>query len=169
MWGAFVHGRAEHCRQAGHVVVAGVVNVQQTVSVDGFPLACTPVSPATLVGDDPAGLVIRSELRRLGLLGEDGSGRGAGVLPTAHSAMSAVLVDPHGTRQVHTDLAGLAMARYPPPVFDDLRRSSHIGCSTGAAVRPGSALRSPTAALDADEDPRGPGRPHGTGQPQGGL
>ncbi len=100
MWEAFVHRRAERCRQAGHVVVAGVVNVQQTVPVDGFPLTYapvryatgrlrlaasgvglnvahtlgalgTPVSLTTLVGDDPAGMVIRAELRRLGLLGED--------------------------------------------------------------------------------------------------
>ncbi len=144
------------------VVVAGVVNVQQTVPVDGFPVVYSPVryatgrlrlaasgvglnvartlaalgtqaALATLVGDDPAGMVIRAELRRLGLLGEDeSSGRGAGVLPTTNSAMSAVLVDPHGTRQVHTDLADLATARYPPSVFRDLLAGARLAVLTTA-------------------------------------
>ncbi|EIV93040.1 carbohydrate kinase family protein [Frankia sp. QA3] len=160
-----MHSRAERAGQPGHVVVAGVVNVQQTVPVDGFPLAYapvryatgrlrlaasgvglnvartlgalgTPASLATLVGDDPAGLVIRAELRRLGLLGlpgeDESDGRGAGVLATANSAMSAVLVDPHGTRQVHTDLADLATARHPTPVFRDLLAGARLAVLTTA-------------------------------------
>ncbi|WP_041939109.1 MULTISPECIES: carbohydrate kinase family protein [Frankia] len=147
------------------VVVAGVVNVQQTVPVDGFPVAYapvryatgrlrlavsgvglnvartldalgTPASLATLVGNDPAGTVIRAELRRLGLLGAPGEDepddRGAGVLPTANSAMSPVLVDPRGTRQVHTDLADLATARYPPSVFRDLLAGARLAVLTTA-------------------------------------
>jgi len=132
----------------GHVVVAGVVNVQLTVPVEGFPVPYapvrypadqlrlaasgvglnvartlralgSPVSLATTVGADPAGALVRAELKRAGLLGD-------GVLTTAATAMSAILVDPSGARQVNTDLKDLAEVRYPPALFRGLLEGARL-------------------------------------------
>ncbi|OHV21478.1 sugar kinase [Parafrankia soli] len=124
------------------VVVAGVVNVQQTIPVEGFPVHYSPVryahSPlrlgvagvggnvarglaalgdevrlATFLADDDAGCLARDTLAREGLAGP-------GVLRADATAQSAVLVDPDGRRQITTDLKGLPTARYPAPVFRGL-------------------------------------------------
>lgn len=127
---------------ASRVAVAGVVNVQQTIPIDGFPLAYSPVRYlnrplrldvggvgcnvarglsmlgsdvrlASLLGDDDAGRLARAVLAREGLLGR-------GVLGTGETAQSAVLVDPRGRRQISTDLKNLPTATYPPRVFEQL-------------------------------------------------
>ncbi|CAO5190140.1 acarbose 7IV-phosphotransferase [Frankia sp. AiPs1] len=121
------------------IVVAGVVNVQQIIPVDGFPVPYTPVRYvrdalrlevagvganvarglaalgdqvrlATLLGDDAAGGLARTTLAREGLTGP-------GILGTATTAQSAVLVAPDGRRHIVTDLAGLPEASYPPDTF----------------------------------------------------
>ncbi|MEX5637592.1 carbohydrate kinase family protein [Parafrankia sp. FMc2] len=121
------------------IVVAGVVNVQQTIPVDGFPVFYSPVRYSRLplrlevagVGGNVArGLVaLGDEVRLATFLAQDAAGRLArdtltregladsGVLDTDASAQSAVLVDPDGRRQIITDLKGLPTARYPAPVF----------------------------------------------------
>jgi sugar/nucleoside kinase (ribokinase family) len=141
------------------VVVAGVVNVQQTVPVEGFPIPYaavrypthrlrieasgaglnvastlralgTQVSLATLVGTDPAGHLVRDELDRAGLLGD-------GVLTATATPTSAVLVDPHGTRQINTDLKDIPDATYPPVVFRKLLDGAQLAVlSTIGFARP---------------------------------
>ncbi|MDT3446155.1 MULTISPECIES: carbohydrate kinase family protein [unclassified Pseudofrankia] len=143
----------------GPVVVAGVANVQQTVPVDDFPLRYVPVrylphqlrleaggvglnvarvlrtlgSPvvlATLVGADPAGVLVRAELKRAGL-------GGAGVVAVAGTPASVVLVDPRGARQVHTDLKDLPDATYPPALFAELVAGAQLAVvSTVGFARP---------------------------------
>ncbi len=121
------------------MIVAGVVNVQQTIPVDGFPVAYAPVRYvshglrlevsgvgcnvaralsglgrlvrlATVVGRDAAGVLARDALERAGLAG-------AGIVEDEHTAQSAVLVDPAGRRQISTDIKGLPTFHYPPAVF----------------------------------------------------
>ncbi|MEX5635740.1 carbohydrate kinase family protein [Parafrankia sp. FMc2] len=121
------------------VVVVGVVNAQQTIPVDGFPVTQAsvrylphglrlgvsgvgynvaralsglgrPVRLATVVGRDAAGVLVRDELGRAGLAG-------AGVVEDEHTAQSAVLVAPDGRRQISTDLKDLPGFPYPPAVF----------------------------------------------------
>ncbi|WP_045876458.1 PfkB family carbohydrate kinase [Pseudofrankia sp. DC12] len=143
----------------GSAVVAGVVNVQQTIPVDDFPVPYAPVhyrahqlrleasgvglnvaralrtlgSPvvlATLVGTDPAGAVVRAELDRLDLLGD-------AVIETAHTPTSGVLVDKAGARQVHTDLKDLPDAVYPPERFTQLLDGARLAVlSTIGFARP---------------------------------
>ncbi|OHV29499.1 carbohydrate kinase family protein [Pseudofrankia saprophytica] len=133
---------------AGSVLVAGVVNVQQTVPVDDFPIPYSPVrylphqlrveasgvglnvartlqalgSPvvlATMTGADPAGALVRAELESLRLLGD-------GIVGTAHTPTSAVLVDKAGARQIHTDLKDVPDAVYPPELFARLLRGARL-------------------------------------------
>ncbi|WP_238434867.1 MULTISPECIES: carbohydrate kinase family protein [unclassified Frankia] len=132
----------------GPVVVAGVVNVQQTIPVDDFPVPYSPVRYlphqlrveasgvglnvartlralgssvvlATMAGADPAGALVRAELDRLGLLGD-------GVVGTGHTPTSAVLVDKAGARQIHTDLKDVPDAVYPPELFAWLLRGARL-------------------------------------------
>ena len=140
-----------------HVVVAGVTNVETSVSVDGFPLEYVParyprrgintrvagvgynvaaglralgvpVSFATYVGDDSAGAVARARLEHLDL-------SGATSLKAPSTAQSVVLVDPSGRRSVHTDSKDLPDAVYPQEVFEkamagaDLAVLTNIGFS----------------------------------------
>ncbi|MCM3921546.1 carbohydrate kinase family protein [Frankia sp. AiPs1] len=121
------------------MVVVGVVNVQQTIPVDGFPVAYAPVRYvphglrlevsgvgcnvaralaaldrpvrlATIVGRDTAGVLARDALGRAGLVGD-------GIVDHEHTAQSAVLVDPDGRRQISTDLKDLPTFHYSPAVF----------------------------------------------------
>ncbi|WP_243407769.1 carbohydrate kinase family protein [Frankia canadensis] len=159
------------------VVVAGVAGVAQTVPVDGFPVHYVPVryprhglrlevagvglnvarvlralgtsvSLAALVGRDPAGLLVRAELTRLGLLGGDqtaggdlsadgGPAIGSGVLEVGSTPTSVVLVEPGGARQVNTDLKDLPDAEYPATVFNALLAGARLAVvSTIGFARP---------------------------------
>jgi len=143
----------------GHVVVTGVVNAQLTVPVEGFPIPYapvrypagqlrmaasgvgmnvarmlralgSPVSLASAVGTDPAGALVRAELERAGLLGE-------GVLATTATAMSAILVDPAGARQINTDLKDLPEIHYPATLFRGLLEGARLAAvSTIGFARP---------------------------------
>ncbi len=130
------------------VVVAGVVNVQQTIPVDGFPVAYAPVRYvphslrlevsgvgcnvaraltalgrpvrlASVVGRDSAGVLARDALSRAGLAG-------AGIVEDEFTAQSAVLMDPAGRRQISTDLKDLPTFHYPPAVFEDLLTGARL-------------------------------------------
>jgi sugar/nucleoside kinase (ribokinase family) len=141
------------------VVVVGVANVQQTIPVARFPLSYSPVhyathelrleasgvgfnvartlkalgaevSLATLVGNDPAGLLVRAELDRAGLPRD-------GVVDAPATPTSAVLVDRSGARHVRTDLKDLLEATYPPEVFGRLLRGAVLAViSTIGFARP---------------------------------
>jgi len=124
------------------VVVAGVVNVQQTIPVGGFPVHYTPVRYATsplrldvagVGGNVARGLTkLGNEVRLATFLAEDDAGRlardtlareglvGPGILGADATAQSAVLVDPAGRRHITTDLKDLPTARYPVELFRTL-------------------------------------------------
>lgn len=120
------------------VVVAGVTSLYTAMGIDGFPLAYRPTArPAwlatgvagagghiakvlrglgddvrlcTVVGRDPAGGVIRSDLDACGLLG-------TGVIDGPASTMGLVLVDPEGRRMGYPYLRPLEGVLYPEALF----------------------------------------------------
>ncbi|KPM51630.1 sugar kinase [Frankia sp. CcI49] len=149
------------------VVVAGVVNVQQTIPVEGFPVAYAPVRYlphglrlatsgvglnvaraltglgrpvrlATVVGRDGAGVLVRDALEQAGLAG-------AGVVGGECTAQSAVLVDRAGRRQISTDLKDLPLFPYPLEVFAGLL----VGAQAAAVSTIGFARRLLPVAVEA--------------------
>lgn len=125
----------------GRIFVAGLVNVETTVAIDGFPLAYFPVrypfyglhtavsgvgwnvpkalttlgnrvAFASLIGDDPNGRLAREALAEAGIPGEM-------VLSSlAATAQSTILYDPEGRRQIHVDLKDLQSQAYPVEVAE---------------------------------------------------
>ena len=118
------------------ILVAGLVNLETTLRVDGFPLPYQPVHYAfhrvhssvsgvgynvalalrtlghevrflTLLGTDAAGTLAREELARVGLAGP-------GVLATQpETAQSVILYDGSGRREIQVDLKDLQQQAYP--------------------------------------------------------
>ena len=119
-------------------LVAGLVNLETTVPVEGFPLRYQAVHFNTGIAGAPSGVgwnvalalhTLGTEVRLLALLGDDAAGRvvrervaasgiPADFPPTAETPQSVVLYDPAGRRRAETDLKGLQEARFPPDRFD---------------------------------------------------
>lgn len=119
-------------------LVAGSINVETTVPVDGFPLPYAPVRFTSgiastvsgvgwnvaralhslgrevlflgLAGRDAAGAVVREEVAR--------SGIAAAVEDIPATPQSVILYDPAGRRRAETDLKGLQDAVFPTARFD---------------------------------------------------
>lgn len=133
------------------ILVCGLINLETTVQVDGFPIPWFPVrypfhgvkstisgvgfnvcrALATLgrevrflslVGSDPAGELARAELA---LSGVDDRHVLSQVAETAHSA---ILYDRTGRRQIHSDLKDLQEQIYPAAQFAE---AAH-GCRLAA-------------------------------------
>ncbi|HEX2316204.1 MAG TPA: carbohydrate kinase family protein [Thermomonospora sp.] len=140
------------------IVVAGVASLYLTVQVDGFPLRYAPyvrpgwaasavagagvhvaralralgddVRLCTVVGEDPAGSLIRRELDRDGLLGP-------GTVASAASSLGLVLVDPAGRRMGMPHLAPADAAEYPFEVLAEQARDADLLVLTNTRfVRP---------------------------------
>ena len=123
------------------ILVAGLVNLETTLRVDGFPIDYHPVSYPffgigaaaagvgynvskalavlsndvnllSLLGDDPAGALVRSALAAAGLE-SDGV---IAMLP--QSCQSVILYDAAGKRQIFTDLKNIQNCRYPELRFE---------------------------------------------------
>jgi len=126
---------------AGTVVVSGLINLETTVRVDGFPVGYFPVRYAfDQVGSGVAGVgfnvakalaTLGSRVRMVSLLGDDGPGRlarealaaaGLGdedVLDGARATpQSVILYDPSGRRQIHVDLKNIQECIYPLGRFE---------------------------------------------------
>ncbi len=127
----------------GRVLVVGLVNIETTVRVDGFPIDYYPVAyPFFGVRSAVSGTgwnvtkalaTLGHEVRLAAVLGADRAGRwaraeigaagvdGAAVIDAlAATPASVVLVDPSGRRQVHTDLKDIQEPGtvFPVEVFD---------------------------------------------------
>ncbi|MQY06559.1 carbohydrate kinase family protein [Actinomadura macrotermitis] len=140
------------------IVVAGVTSLYVSAAVPEFPLRYRPsltpdwmgagvsgaaghiarvqralgdqVRLCSPVGRDAAGLLIRAELGRLGLLGP-------GVVEAAESSMGVVLVDPDGRRMGLPHLTPVARVAYPAHVLHGLARGADLLVLTNAKfVRP---------------------------------
>ena len=125
------------------ILVSGLINLEITVRVEGFPIDYTPVrypffgvdssvsgvgynvtkalttlgSPVrflSLVGRDPAGHLVRDSLERDGIAGDL-------VLPQMeHTAHSVILYDAEGRRQINVDLKDIQKRTYPPALFQEV-------------------------------------------------
>lgn len=123
------------------ILVAGLVNMETTLRVDGFPLPYTPVNYAfhrihsavsgvgynvalalhtlghdvrflTLLGQDAAGELARRQLHALGL-------HGPGVRSTLkETAQSVILYDGTGRREIQVDLKDIQEQSFPLEVFE---------------------------------------------------
>ena len=124
------------------ILVSGLINLETTLKVEGFPLHYRPVSYpffgvnsrvsgvgynltralttlghdvcfVSLIGRDQAGGLVRQALQSDGLNGEF-------VLDTLpETAQSAILYDGDGRRSIFTDLKDIQDRAYPPEKFDE--------------------------------------------------
>ncbi|HEU4322786.1 MAG TPA: carbohydrate kinase family protein [Roseiflexaceae bacterium] len=123
------------------IVVAGLINYETTLRVDGFPLDYAPVRyPFFGVRGNAAGVglnisaaltALGDEVRLLSLVGRDEAGRMAlGALERAgidrgavradleQTCQSVILYDRDGRRAIFTDLKDIQERAYPPELFD---------------------------------------------------
>jgi len=125
----------------GRVLVSGLINLETTLRVEGFPVDYCPVRYPfggvgtsvsgvgynvakaltvlgdtvhliSLIGGDPQADLIRGALARDGIAGDF-------VLASlAQTAQSVILYDGEGRRQIHVDLKDIQDQTYPPALFD---------------------------------------------------
>ncbi len=123
------------------ILVSGLINIETTLRVDGFPLPYAPVHYPfggvassvsgvgfniasalhtlghdvrllSLIGTDMAGVLVRLALTQAGLDGE------AVLRERPATAQSVILFDPTGRRQIHVDLKDMQDHSYPLERFD---------------------------------------------------
>lgn len=133
------------------ILVCGLINIETTLRIEGFPLAYDPVrypfhgihSSVSGVGYNVAKALttLGDAVRLLAIVGADDAGilihhaleqnhlPTAGVLAqAAHTAQSVILYDPHGRRMIHTDLKDMQQQVYPVDRF----RATLAGCHLAA-------------------------------------
>jgi acarbose 7IV-phosphotransferase len=123
------------------ILVSGLINLETTLRVDGFPIAYNPVNYPffgvnasvsgvgyniaraltalgdrvdflSMVGADPAGQLVYSALSADGIAP-------AGVLASLPATpQSVILYDPQGRRQIYTDLKDIQDRAYPQAQFE---------------------------------------------------
>lgn len=124
------------------VLISGLVNLETTVRVDGFPIPYFPVrypffgvrSTVSGVGVNISAALttLGHEVRLLSLVGDDAAGRLArealrsrGVddrtvlARLAETAQSVILYDGDGRRQIHVDLKDVQEQVYPAELFHE--------------------------------------------------
>jgi sugar/nucleoside kinase (ribokinase family) len=122
------------------ILVSGLINIETTLRIDGFPLAYNPVNyPFFGVGSTVSGVgynvakaltTLGDEARFCSLIGRDLAGGqvraalAADGIDDGHvlaelneTAQSVILYDPTGRRQIHTDLKDVQERIYPPRRF----------------------------------------------------
>jgi sugar/nucleoside kinase (ribokinase family) len=124
------------------ILVSGLINIETTLRVNGFPIAYNPVNYPffgvassvsgvgynvakalttlgddvrflSLIGSDPAGDLVSSALAADGI---DSSGVLASLPATAQSV---ILYDPQGRRQIYTDLKDIQDRNYDLPKVEE--------------------------------------------------
>jgi len=136
---------------SSRIVVAGVASLYLTMPVEEFPIPYQPsrqppwmhvgvggvgthvarvlsalgneVDLCSVVGDDPAGTAIRSELARHGL-------DGPGIVTGPGSSLGLVLVDRDGKRAGHPYLSEVDTVEYPPECFEQLAQDADLAVLT---------------------------------------
>jgi acarbose 7IV-phosphotransferase len=130
-----------------HILVSGLVNIETTVKVDGFPIEYSPVrypfhgvnskvsgvgyniakalnslgdtiELVSMIGEDASGTVVRLTLEIDGLKAENVY---PGLSATPHSV---ILFDASGRRQINVDLKDAQEKPYPPERFARLLQNS---------------------------------------------
>ncbi len=123
------------------ILVSGLINLEVTLRVDGFPIAYAPVHyPFSGIHSTVAGVgyniskaltTLGDRVRLLSLIGQDAAGRavrqmlesdGLGgeyvLAQMAQTAHSVILYDPSGRRQIYVDLKDVQEQVYPPHLFE---------------------------------------------------
>ena len=123
------------------ILVSGLINIETTLRVDGFPLPYFPVcypfhgvnSTVSGVGYNIAKALttLGDEVDFLSIIGDDLGSRqvyaalakdgipGEHVLSLmAHTAQSVIIYDGEGRRQIHTDLKDIQEQIYPTAIFE---------------------------------------------------
>ncbi|OGH62466.1 MAG: hypothetical protein A3G34_12765 [Candidatus Lindowbacteria bacterium RIFCSPLOWO2_12_FULL_62_27] len=124
------------------ILVSGLINIETTLRVEGFPVAYEPVrypfhgvrSTVSGVGFNVAKALtaLGDEVRFLSLIGHDAPGDLARrALCSEHmedrrvlaglseTPQSVILCDPAGRRQIHVDLKDIQERAYPADAFDE--------------------------------------------------
>lgn len=160
---------------ASSILISGLINLETTVRVDGFPIVYRPVRYpffgvnstiagvgfnlakaltglgnrvhlASLVGRDPAGRLAYAAL------GEAGIPAGYVLDKLAHTAQSVILYDPAGARQIFVDLKTIQEEAYPTETM----MAAWEGCSLVVLCninfsRPFLGLAAPAGKLVASD------------------
>ncbi len=123
------------------VLVSGLINLETTLKISGFPLEYNPVNyPFFGVKNTVSGvgykvakamMTLGNKVRFASLIGQDDAASLAlatlerdrissefVVQTIAQTAQSVILYDPNGTRQIHTDLKDVQDQKYPEDHFD---------------------------------------------------
>ncbi len=123
------------------ILVSGLINIETTLRVEGFPLPYYPVTyPFGGVNSSVSGVGynVAKALQRLGsrprflsLIGQDmAAGLVRAALQTdaldgeyvlsnlARTPQSVILYDPSGRRQIHVDLKDIQESAYPEPLYE---------------------------------------------------
>lgn len=124
------------------ILISGLVNIETTVRVDGFPIPYFPVrypffgvrSTVSGVGVNISSALttLGNDVRLLSITGDDAAGRlarealrGRGMddrtvlAQAAETAQSAILYDGEGRRQIHVDLKDIQEQVYPVELFEE--------------------------------------------------
>src|SRR5512133_1637268 len=122
------------------ILVSGLINMETTLRIDGFPLVYSPVhypfngirSSVSGVGYNLAKALttLGDEVRFLSLIGDDLAGREVSQIlkeegirgdyiqaDLAETAQSVILYAPDGQRQIHVDLKDIQDREYPLEAF----------------------------------------------------
>jgi len=125
----------------GKILVSGLINIETTLQIDGFPIHYTPVrypffgvnSTVSGVGYNVAKAltVLGSDVRFLSLIGRDQAGQN--VMETLHldgisrayvaaeleqTPRSVILYEASGRRMINVDLKDIQEREYPAALFD---------------------------------------------------
>lgn len=132
-----------------NVLVSGLINLEITVRVDGFPIDYAPVRyPFFGVNSTVAGVgyniskaltTLGDRVRLLSLIGRDAAGAvtrqalaADGIsddyvlTQMAQTAHSVILYDPSGRRQIYVDLKDVQEQVYPPHLFEQAAYSCEL-------------------------------------------
>ncbi|MBN1200223.1 MAG: carbohydrate kinase family protein [Anaerolineae bacterium] len=132
----------------GKLLVSGLINIETTVRVDGFPVAYRPVrypqfginSTVSGVGYNVAKALttLGSRVNFLSMIGQDSAGQivhqtlrddriphGFVIAELDQTPCSVILFDPDGRRAIHVDLKDIQERAYPNVLFE---QAAH-GCS----------------------------------------
>ena len=129
------------------ILVSGLINIETTLKVDGFPIPYSPVRyPFHAIHSTVSGVgyniakaltVLGNEISFLSIIGEDIAAQQVRTCLEAdhistenvlslmpHTAQSVILYDPKGQRQINTDLKDNQDIHYPEDIFE----REMIGC-----------------------------------------
>jgi len=123
------------------ILISGLINLETTLRVDGFPLEYAPVRyPFFGVNSTVCGVgyniakalaTLGDAVRLMSIIGEDAAGTLARhalaadgisdefvIAGAPYTAQSVILYDPDGRRQIHVDLKDIQERAYPEALFD---------------------------------------------------